>query len=288
MAAWFGGTRESAKDVEIWYSVTEKGTWRKPVSIANGIVNDTLRYPCWNPVLFTSREKKLFLFYKVGPSPRLWWGMVITSIDEGKTWSSPIRLPAEILGPIKNKPVLLTDGTILSGSSLETELKWSAHMEISKDGGANWKKIQLDTSGFDIIQPTILHYGKGKLQALFRSKQGVVVQSWSSDNGQNWSKLLKTELLNPNSGIDAVTLKNGEQLLIYNPELPGKTWNNGRAKLHVAISKDGIKWVDIMRLESGTTEEYSYPAVIEAKDGKVHITYTYDRKNIKHVVIQRN
>ena len=64
MAAWFGGTGEGANDVCIWSAANRKGAWSKPKVIATGIINDSLRYPCWNPVLFMTRDKKLFLFYK--------------------------------------------------------------------------------------------------------------------------------------------------------------------------------------------------------------------------------
>jgi alpha-L-fucosidase len=81
-------------------------------------------------------------------------------------------------------------------------------------------------------------------------------------------------------------LKNGLQLIVYNPDLPGKDWFNGRSRLRVAASRDGVQWEDILVLEDGTKEEFSYPAIIQTRDGLVHITYTYDRKNIKHVVLQ--
>src|SRR5687768_3036494 len=70
MAAWFGGSREGNKDVTIWIAVNENGKWGPAKEIANGVVNDTLRYPCWNPVLFKTKAGRLFLFYKVGPNPR--------------------------------------------------------------------------------------------------------------------------------------------------------------------------------------------------------------------------
>ncbi len=288
MAAWFGGSREGGKDVTIWTSVAEKAGWSAPQTVADGIVSDTLRYPCWNPVLFMDKQQVLHLFYKIGPNPRQWWGMTKTSVDGGTTWSAPVRLPDGILGPIKNKPLQLADGSILAPSSTETPKVWRAHLERSVDGGHTWQFIPIDTAGsYDVIQPSILQYADGRLQVLCRSKQGHVMQAWSDDKGLHWGQLTPTTLLNPNSGTDAVTLRNGWQLIVYNPDIPGKEWYNGRAKLHVAISKDGSTWKDIAILENGTREEYSYPAVIQTRDGKVHITYTYDRKNIKHVVLEQ-
>jgi predicted neuraminidase len=285
----FGGSAEGKKDVDIWLSTMDKQGISSPEDVANGIVSDSLRFPAWNPVLFKSSSGKLFLFYKVGPNPREWWGMVKTSADDGKSWSAGKRLPDGILGPIKNKPVQLADGTILCPSSVEvTENRWTANMEKSADDGKTWSLIPVDPdSKFDVIQPSILFYGKKRLQILCRSKQGNVMQSWSSDGGNSWGKLSKTSLLNPNSGTDAVTLKDGTQLIVYNPDVPGKDWFNGRNKLRVASSKDGKVWKDVFTLEDGTKEEYSYPAIIQANDGLIHITYTYDRKNIKHIILKK-
>ncbi|OUJ74193.1 sialidase family protein [Hymenobacter crusticola] len=289
LVACFGGSYEGSKDVAIWLTgISKTGSVSQPRSVANGVVSDTLRYPTWNPVLFKARAGKLFLFYKVGPNPREWWGMVKTSTDEGKTWSAPRQLPPGILGPIKNKPVQLANRTILAPSSIEEKTeRWKVHLEKSTDQGQTWQVIPVDNaSAFDVIQPSILVYPGNRLQILCRSKQGSVVQAWSTDGGNSWSTLSKTTLLNPNSGTDAVTLKDGSQLLVYNPDVPGKEWFNGRSKLRVAQSKDGQTWHDVAELENGTKEEFSYPAVIQTHDGRVHITYTYDRKNIKHVVLQ--
>jgi predicted neuraminidase len=284
MVAAFGGTSEGKQDVCIWFSTTENGGWSKPAKIGDGIKNDTLRYPCWNPVLFKTREGKLFLFYKVGPSPGTWWGMVRTSTDDGKAWTSPERLHRGILGPVKNKPVQLSDGTIISPSSTETSGRWEVHIEKSEDYGKTWQFIPIDPkSKFSAIQPTILIHANNKLEILCRSKSNAILQAFSGDNGNNWGALAKTELPNPNSGIDAVTLKNGCYLLVYNPTIQG---HDDRAKLNVAISNDGINWADALILENEEKGEFSYPAVIQANDERIHITYTYNRVNIKHVVLE--
>jgi len=290
LVSWFAGSHEGKNDVVIWISTIDAQGISQPRQIADGIVSDTLRFPTWNPVLFKSREGKLLLFYKAGPNPREWWGMLKTSADNGNSWSESIRLPDGILGPIKNKPVQLADGVILSPSSVEESTeRWKVHIERSTDGGKSWTAIPVDhASPYDVIQPSILVYPGNRLQLLCRSKQGTVVQAWSADGGQSWGKLSGTSLLNPNSGTDAVTLKNGTQLIVYNPDVPGKDWFNGRGKLRVASSTDGHTWTDIAVLEDGDKEEFSYPAIIEGSNGLIHITYTYDRKNIKHVVLQQS
>ena len=288
LLACFGGSQEGKNDVVIWNGKIEADGKVNPKAIADGKAANAEQYPCWNPVFLRQKNNRLVLFYKVGPNPREWWGMYKTSDDNGLTWSAPTRLPNGILGPIKNKPVILSNGNILCPSSIELPNgHWKVQIEVADRNLKKWKAIPVDTgSAFDVIQPSILFHGKDRLQILCRSKQGTVVQSWSEDNGKTWSPLSKTTLLNPNSGTDAVTLTDGSFLIVYNPDVPGKDWFNGRAKLRVAASKDGKAWEDVVILENGTKEEFSYPAIIQTADGLVHITYTYDRKNIKHVVIE--
>ena len=110
-------------------------------------------------------------------------------------------------------------------------------------------------------------------------------ESWSRDGGLNWSRVSATELPNPSAGVDAVTLADGRQLLVYNHAIrsPGK---NGRQILNVALSTDGEDWKPMLTLENeGHPAGYSYPAVIQSTDGSVHITYTWRRQTIKHVVL---
>lgn len=289
VAAYFGGTKEKNPDVEIWVQRRVNDRWSAPVSVANGIQHSKKRYPCWNPVLFQIPGGELMLFYKVGPSPQTWWGELIRSKDNGKTWSEPRRLPEDILGPVKNKPVLLPDGTLLCPSSTEvrSDQGWKLHFEMTKDWGKTWTITEkIDTaSGIDAIQPSVIFHKGNRLQLLARSKDDGVVTSWSGDNGNTWSKMERNVLPNPNSGTDAVTLKDGTQLFIYNPT--GKTagrWSGMRSPLDLAVSRDGMHWEKVATLESGKGE-FSYPAIIQGTDGRVYITYTWNRKHIKFVII---
>ena len=297
VAAFFAGTNEKNPDVGIRVSRLENGKWTRPEEVVNGVVNDTLRYPCWNPVLFLPKGGPLMLFYKVGPDPTTWWGMLMKSTDNGKTWSKPEKLGEDkkighLLGPIKNKPVQLSDGTIICPTSLEFVKNkvqdWMVYFEVSKDNGKTWQVIGPIHDGveFDAIQPSVLTYGGKRLQVVCRTKQNVLAQSWSEDNGKTWGKMTALDLPNPNSGTDAVTLKDGRQLLVYNHSTKNGPEPKGRNILNVAISKDGINWKPVMTLENEPIKAgYAYPAVIQAKDGKVHITYTYNRQSIKHVVV---
>ncbi|MDX2041919.1 MAG: sialidase family protein [Acidobacteriota bacterium] len=287
ITAWFGGTKEKNPDVGIWVSRWENGKWTIPVEVANGVESPTKRYPTWNPVLHQPKSGPLMLFYKVGPSPSTWWGMMMTSADGGKTWSKPVRLPDGIAGPIKNKPVELGNGDLLCPSSSEDN-GWRVHFERTADQGNTWTRTEAINDGkeFGVIQPTVFFHKGGKLQALFRSRQGKIVESWSGDNGKTWSKLMATALPNPNSGIDGVTLKDGRHLLIYNHvTVKPNEWGD-RAPLNLAVSEDGKNWKAAAVLEPGPPEaEYSYPAIIQTADGMVHITYTWNRKKVKHVVV---
>lgn len=286
VAAWFGGSHEKNPDVAIWVSFAPgKTSWSPPVEVANGVQENGKRHPCWNPVLFQPKEGPLLLFYKVGPSPSRWWGMLIRSADEGKTWSKPEKLPKDFLGPIKNKPIQLADGSLLCPSSTEGQGwlgndGWRIHMERTADLGKTWTKTDpLNTKReFDAIQPTLLVHGEQRLQALCRSEQGRITEVWSEDAGATWSKMAATELPNPSAGIDAVTLRDGRHLLVYNPTTEGRT------PLSVATSKDGKSWSRALNLEDAPGE-YSYPAVIQTRDQLVHITYTWKRERIKHIVI---
>ncbi len=291
MASWFGGTHERHEDVSIYESHTSSGNWSKPVKIADGVVNDSVRYPTWNPVLFQNDKGTLFLFYKVGPSPSTWWGLYKTSSDNGTSWSQEEKLPDGILGPIKNKPIQLESGRILSPSSIETQNGdiWKAHIEISDDGGYSWKRSDIPAnSNVKIIQPTLIQLPNSNIKALLRSDQNVLMESNSTADGITWSKAVTSTVKNPNSGIDALTLANDGHLLVYNPTLSGKDWSDGRQKLNLAYSTDGSHWEDILKLEDEEEGEFSYPAIIQDHSGKIHITYTYNREKVKHVVLTLN
>jgi predicted neuraminidase len=288
IAAWFGGTHERHPDVGIWVSRHEGGHWTTPVEVANGVESPTNRYPTWNPVLFQPKTGPLLLFYKVGPSPSTWWGMLMTSPDDGRTWSEPRRLPEGILGPIKNKPIQLANGDILSPSSTEHD-GWRVHFERSRDGGTTWEATPPvnDPEDLRAIQPSILHYTDGRLQALGRTRYSGIFSIWSPDGGRTWGDMGTLDLPNPSSGTDAVTLQDGRHLLVYNHNTREATGNKGRSPLNVAVSQDGIHWQAALVLEDDPSAPsgFAYPAVIQSRDGLVHITYTWQRERIRHVVV---
>lgn len=286
VASYFGGTKERNPDVEIYISRFVEGKWLAPVSVANGIQPDGKRLPTWNPVLYQIPGGDLILFYKIGPKPSEWWGLMKTSKDGGITWSDATKLPDGYIGPVKNKPVLLSNGNLFAPSSREGD-GWKIHFEVTKDNGKTWRTVgPLPENGIKAIQPSILQHGNGKLQILARTANRAIVESWSEDNGESWSPLTKTSLPNNNSGTDAVTMKDGRHVLVYNHVLPpGDLAKGPRTPLNVSVSKDGKNWSAALILEDSPISQYSYPAVIQTSDGMLHFIYTWRRQKIKHVVV---
>lgn len=288
IAAWFGGTREGNKDVCIWTSRLVNKKWTAPEKAADGIMNDTLRYACYNPVLFYAPDGELLLFYKIGPNVAGWTGWMMRSKDNGHTWSKREALPEGFLGPIKNKPLLINNVLVCPSSTEKNG--WKVHFEYTSDYGKTWTKSSDLNDGIKVsaIQPSILRYADGRMQILCRSKNRTINESWSNDGGKTWSEMKASALPNNNSGTDAVTLKDGRQLLVYNHVKPADSLPNGkgaRTPLNVAVSKDGKKWFAALILEDSPISQYSYPSVIQTKDGLVHIVYTWRRERIKHVVV---
>lgn len=277
LCAFFGGTHEKHPDVGIWTSRLEDGQWSEPVEVAQheGV-------PTWNPVLFRMPDDELLLFYKAGPSPQTWTGFVMRSTDTGHTWSEAEMLPAGIHGPIRSKPLLLEDGSLLCGSSIESWRAWTCWMDWTPDAGRTWKKfgpITVPGIGYHIIQPTLITDSEGRIHMLCRSSEPrQVVHSVSMDQGRTWSPAQPIDLPNPSAGVDAVSLPDGRFALIYNHQPAG------RQNLSIALSDDGENWEQLLHLEN-QEGEYSYPAMILGSDGMLHATYTYKREQIKYVVI---
>ncbi len=286
LAAWFGGTAEGNPDVAIWASRRTSAGWSAPFQIVR-----EPNTPTWNPVFFHSKDARLWLYYKFGAGPSTWKAARMFSADEGKTWSQPERLPDGILGPIKNKPLVLLDGTIVSGSSVETPQSWNVWIERSTDNGMTWSKFgplsvprtasSTQATPYGIIQPTIISLNEGnhlRLYARSTLSIGFICTADSFDNGVTWTQAHPTNIPNPNSGIDAVKLRDGRIILVYN------NTRTGRTPLNLAVSSDGEHFKMFATLESDPGE-FSYPATIQGSDDALHITYTWNRTRIKYVRI---
>ena len=293
VVAYFGGTKERNPDVCIWVSRKPKraNDWTVPVMVADGVFGDK-RYACWNPVLFEMPNGELWLFFKIGASVGEWTGWLTKSKDGGRTWSRREPLPDGFLGPVKNKPELI-NGRLLCPSSTEND-GWRFHMEIYDLKTKQWKYVPVESTEaiktddnkmhpIDCIQPSILKLKDGRLQVLMRTHNARLATSFSSDGGDTWTPVTLSDVENNQSGTDAVTLTDGRHVLIYNnfATLP-LTKKGPRTPLSIAVSQDGQTWRHALTLEDSPIDQYSYPAIIQGKDGTLHCVYTWRRQRIAY------
>ena len=313
VAAYFGGLYERHPEVCIYVSRKPKGSdkWEAPQMVADGVFtpgtpdadfagidSTSNRKACWNPVLYEMPDGELWLFFKIGKSVKDWTGWLVKSHDGGKTWSEKEHLPQGFLGPVKNKPEWV-DGRLLCASSTENN-GWKIHFEIYHPDSKMWKYVgpieaeqaprtikPSEMKPIDCIQPSILRHRDGRLQVLCRTRNGRLATSFSSDGGEHWSKVELTDVPNNQSGTDAVTLRDGRQVLIYNDfaTLPG-TNKGPRTPLSIAVSNDGWHWQHLLTLEDSPISQYSYPSIIQGSDGSLHVVYTWRRQRVAYKKIQ--
>ena len=286
VATYFGGTKERNPDVCIWVSRKLKGKtdWTPPQMVADGVFSPDYREACWNPVIYEMPDGELRIYFKIGVNVAGWKGWLVRSKDGGKTWGKREQLPDTIYGPIKNKPIL-NKGRLISPTSDERD-GWKLYFEYSDDLGKTWKRTAyVDAEqGIKAIQPSIIVLPDGRLEALCRTRSRHIGVTYSNDNGETWSKLTFIDTPNNNSGIDAVNLQDGSYALICNdwPIEPDKE-KGARTPLSIMRSQDGIHWNHWITLEDSPILQYSYPSIIQSRDGHIHVVYTWRRQRVKHV-----
>lgn len=324
VATYFGGTKERNPDVCVWVSRKPKGSdeWSAPILAADGVfktgseeaklaglsgIDSTnvnaakgpiidekarktpesyQRKACWNPVIYQQPNGELQIYFKIGNNVADWTGWIVRSKDGGKTWSKREPLQEAYLGPVKNKPIL-SKGRLIAPTSIEKG-GWRLYFEYSDDMGKTWKRTDYVAAdeGVLAIQPAIMTLPDGRLCAVSRTRSEHIGITYSSDNGETWTKLRLIETPNNNSGLDAITLKDGRQLLICNDRPIPKGIKGGkgvRTPLSLMLSDDGEHWKHWITLEDSPISQYSYPSVIQTSDGHVHCIYTWRRQRIKHV-----
>lgn len=307
LAAWFSGTHEGHPDVAIWTARLAGNGWGQPTCLV-----ESPGVPLWNPVFFRESSGTIWLFYKAGPNVPSWTGAYIRSNDQGESWSAPVYLPAGLLGPAKNKPIQLFNGAILSPTSQETWNSWAAWVEISLDAGGTWRRrgpitapspesgasgagalvsatwdaaagvLLLPQDFPGVIQPAVWEYAPDRLRMLLRSTRrvGRVCLSESLDGGETWSAARALAVPNPNSGLDAIRLADGRIALVCNPV------ESGRSPLALLISEDNAETFP-QRVDLETQPgEFSYPSIIQTRDGALQIVATYNRRRIQHYRVQ--
>ncbi|RKN26140.1 sialidase family protein [Micromonospora musae] len=301
VVAWFQGEHEGAADSRIWLSVRAGGEWTAPRVVSGDLA------PCWNPVLHRQESGALRLFFKVGETISAWRTFHATSVDAGRTWSTPRPLapdPPGGRGPVRTPPVRLPSGRLLAGASTETWAgtpRWDCFVDISDDDGRSWRRtddiaIDHDTfPGAGIIQPALWRAGTGQIRLLARSTAGRLVSSRSDDDGETWSAGVLSDVPNNNSGISLCT-RDGTVYLAHNPT--SGDWASRAPLLISSSTDDGTTWEPWVTLEesrdhagdetyqpadAGVTttgaNEFSYPCLVRTRGG-LAVTYTWQRRRI--------
>ena len=288
LIAWFGGTAEKSPDVGIYAARGENGVFGTPVRVSReeGTAH-------WNPVLWKRADGTAVLYYKVGAEIRDWETFVTESADGGKSWSVPRPLvPGDTTGgrgPVKNKPIRLSDGAVLAPASSEQGM-WRAFTERSEDDGRSFcRSAFIESDGAGLIQPTLWESAPGRVHALLRTQAGRVYRSDSEDGGRTWSTAYPTALPNNNSGIDLAV--DGDALyLALNPTTG--TWGPRTPLVVMKSTDNGETFADFATLADdpiddrhGREGQFCYPAIV-ARGGRLHITYTHNRKSIAYAEIR--
>ncbi|WP_207662144.1 sialidase family protein [Clostridium sp. AM58-1XD] len=296
MAVWFAGSKEGSDDVAIWGVRKENDHWTRPEKLAHDIEE-----PHWNPVLYQDPDGELLLFYKTGREISRWFTKIRRSEDGGKTFGQAEELVKGDRGgrgPVRCKIILLSDGSMLAGTSKESGI-WTAYADRSEDKGKTWtlsNPVMIDVEyhgehtardsgievseqsffGRGVIQPTLWESEAGQVHMLLRSSEGNIYRADSMDYGRTWGKAYDTGLPNNNSGIDVVKCPDGLLVLCMNPV--GENWGPRTPLVLMTSADNGNTWKQEAVLEDGEGE-YSYPS-IAAKEEQIYVTYTYDRKSI--------
>lgn len=227
-------------------------------------------------------EKEIETKFKANEGPEMAWSeyaplyemMIIDAAKDPKKretgWMTRIH------------PLILESGKILL--PLYSDGYNISIVAISEDNGQNWHG-SLPIVGKGNIQPSFVLKNNGTIVAFMRDsgdEPGRIMMAESSDEGNSWSFAKDSDIPNPGASIEAIKLKSGNWLLIYNDV------EDGRYSLAAALSNDeGATWKWKKHLENSEGESFHYPSVIQSKNGKIHITYSYflkgNRKSIKHV-----
>jgi len=288
---FFYGTREGNDDVRIYGSMrSPEGHWSEAAPLTE---DDAVAH--WNPVLLRRRDGSVMLFYKVGKTIANWVTRCMISNDNCESWGASFELvPGDSSGgrgPVRNKAIYLADGSILAPGSTE-QGEWKCFFDRSVDEGISWQRsadVRLsdqwlgkydNLKGKGIIQPTLWQTGRG-IHALMRSSEGYVFRADSPD-GITWSEPRATSMPNNNSGIDLAVLEDGRIVLACNPV--SDNWGR-RTPLSLFVSGDnGETFRLLTHLITDTRGAYAYPALVY-ENGKLHITYTWDRQTIAYLCL---
>ena len=291
-AVWYAGSREGARDVAICFATQARGQpgWSQPRAIltpelAARELNRGIR-KVGNPVIFSDAAGKLCLLY-VTINVGGWSGSSLnltTSGDGGISWERSRRLTLSpffnVSELVRNRPVPLSDGSWLVPIYHELVGKFPELLWLRETAGelaATKSRITGGRSGF---QPALAPLSTNAAIAFLRdcSPRKRISLTRTEDAGRTWSPPQALDLPNPDSGLATLRLADGRVLLVFNDSVAG------RENLRLAVSEDaGQTWKRLATLAEEPRAEFSYPFVIQARDGNLHLVYTWKRKAIKHL-----
>jgi predicted neuraminidase len=294
LAVWYGGSREGAADVALFTArYSEKnGGWTAPViamdrEIAENELDRMIK-KVGNAVVFPGAAGTLWMVY-VSVSLGGWSGSALnvrTSQDEGRTWGESRRLTLNpffnLSSLVRNKPIYAADGRIGLPVYHEMALKYPQILWLTPGADGALADYRMRSLPFQpgLIQPALVPLGEDRVLMMLRDRgdERSVHTAYSDDNGWTWSEAQPTELPNPDAAIDALRLRDGRILVVYNHS------ERDRENLRIAVSRDqGRTWRTGAVIEEAQHKEYSYPNLVEDRRGRIHLTYTWQRERIKHV-----
>lgn len=291
LAAWFAGKYELSPDSAIWSSRLPRGAyrWTPP-----RVILDAPGLGEGNPVLFF-QNGLLWCFYTrlYGAAVEFSRLYVSTSRDGGETWSAATPLPEPAFpyptGTLPStRPVVLPNGHWLLPLNREAydpdaKRQWFSLFLASTDAGRTWRETAPLYSFPGNIQPAVAVLGPDRLLSFFRvrGRGNNLWRSTSTDQGRTWEPLQQTDIPNPSARVALLRLQTGELMLAYNHS------STVRTPLVLALSTDGGQtWPHRRAIETGEAA-YAYPYAIQTRDGKIHVVYSVDYQQVKHVTVDR-
>lgn len=300
-AFWFGGTREGAADAAVFTAAYAPGaaSWSGEAVVARPATaqRDVHRWvrKLGNPAAVRGRDGRLHLFF-VSVAAGGWAGSsinMVSSDDDGAHWGPARRL---VTSPFLNLSTLVRGSALLyedGGIGLpvyhEFIAKFGELLRLDADGKVLGKTRM--SSGRHSLQPVIVPLTANDAVAFMRyagEPPNRVLMTRTSDGGLSWVRPVKTRLSNPNSAVDAVRLPDGSLLMALNNDA------SERKHLSLALSRDdGKTWRIVHQFvrpaggrEGGVTE-FSYPRLLLTRKGDVHLLFTVDKTEIRHIHFNR-